>query len=69
MPQGLLTRMIDFVIPEVVNKAVKGMTAETFLEICGAYVRAWQDGAIDSELKLQSQNAPPCFWRRALKSD
>jgi len=52
MPQNLHARMIDFVIPEVVNKAVKGMTAETFLEICGAYVRAWQDGALDSEAQI-----------------
>ncbi len=52
MPPTLQDRMIDFVIPEVVNKAVKGMTAETFLEICGAYVRAWQDGAIESEAQV-----------------
>jgi hypothetical protein len=52
MPPTLQDRMIDFVIPEVVNKAVKGMTAETFLEICGAYVRAWQDEAIESEAQV-----------------
>jgi hypothetical protein len=52
MPSNLQERMIDFGIPEVVNKAVKGMTAETFLEICGAYVRAWQDGAIESDAQL-----------------
>jgi len=52
MPQNLQERMIDFVIPEVTNKTVKGMTAETFLEICGAYVRAWQDGNLESEAQI-----------------
>jgi hypothetical protein len=46
MPENLQDRMIDFEIQEVVNKSVKGMTAETFLEICGAYVRAWQEGGL-----------------------
>ncbi len=53
MPENLSRRMIEFEIPEVVNKSVKGMTAETFLEICGAYVRAWQDGALDSDAPIE----------------
>jgi hypothetical protein len=52
MPQNLPDRMIDFVIPEVTNKSVKGMTAETFLEICGAYVRAWQEGKLESDAQI-----------------
>ncbi len=34
MPPDLSGQMIDFCIPEVVNKAVKGIEAETFVEIC-----------------------------------
>jgi hypothetical protein len=52
MPTNLSAQMMDFNIPEVVNKSAKGMTAETFLEICGAYVRAWQDGALESEAQI-----------------
>jgi hypothetical protein len=52
MPSNLNAQMMDFNIPEVVNKSAKGMTAETFLEICGAYVRAWQDGALESEAQI-----------------
>jgi hypothetical protein len=52
MPANLSERMIDFEIQEVVNKSAKGMTAETFLEICGAYVTAWQEGALDSEAQI-----------------
>ena len=36
--------MIDFEIPEVTNKKVRGITAETFLEVCRGYVRALADG-------------------------
>jgi hypothetical protein len=58
VPQHLQDRMIDFVIPEVVNKSVKGMTAETFLEICGAYVRAWQDGDLsDAQVAIAKRAA------------
>jgi hypothetical protein len=46
MPPNLQSRMIDFTIPEVVNKSVKGMDAETYLEICSGYVRAMQDGQL-----------------------
>ncbi len=33
----------------VVPNTVKGMSAETFLEICKAYVKAWSDGALETE--------------------
>jgi hypothetical protein len=52
MPPNLTSQMMEFNIPEVVNKSAKGMTAETFLEICGAYVRAWQDGALESDAQI-----------------
>jgi len=52
MPQDLHSRMVDFSIQEVVNKSVKGMEADTFLEICAGYVRALQDGKLESETQV-----------------
>lgn len=43
LPEDLPGQMIEFSIPEVVNKTVRGISAETFLDICGAYVRALND--------------------------
>lgn len=53
MPAGLSEKMIDFEIPEVVNKQVRGITAETFLEVCRAYMRAFADGKLKTESQLQ----------------
>jgi hypothetical protein len=52
MPANLAEHMIDFAMQEVVNKSVKGMDADTFLEICGGYVRALQDGKLESEVQI-----------------
>ena len=49
MPADLSGMMVEFNLPEVVNKTVKGMEAETFVEICQAYVSAWQHGALQSD--------------------
>lgn len=38
--------MIEFSIPEVVNKTVRGLTAETFLDVCRGYLRAYTDGKL-----------------------
>lgn len=45
IPRDLDEQWIDFEIPEVTNKRVRGMTAETFLDLCTAYVRARDDNA------------------------
>ena len=59
MPASLRNRMIDFIVPGDANKADKGVIAETFLEICAAYVRAWRDGVIetDSEVAIAKNSA------------
>lgn len=41
--------MIEFAIPGVENKTVRGMAADTFLDICRAYVQALDDGALVTE--------------------
>jgi hypothetical protein len=46
IPEDWHEHMIEFVIPGVQNKTVRGITAETFLDICRAYVRALDDGAL-----------------------
>jgi hypothetical protein len=43
LPENLPGHMIEFSIPEVVNKTVAGMSADTFLDICRAYVNALND--------------------------
>lgn len=41
-------RMIEFTLPEVVNKTVRGLSAEDYLDICKAYVRARDDEALQT---------------------
>jgi hypothetical protein len=45
LPPDLDSQWIDFEIAEVTNKRVRGITAETFLDLCTAYVRARDDNA------------------------
>ena len=49
MPSDLADQWVEFDIPQVVNKAVKGMTAAAFIDICRAYSRARDTGALVSE--------------------
>ena len=52
MPAALSGEMVEFVMPGVVNKTVKGMDAETFVEICRAYVSAWQAGDLQTDTQI-----------------
>jgi hypothetical protein len=45
LPPDLEHQWIDFELPEVTNKRVRGLSAESFLDLCTAYVRARDDGA------------------------
>jgi hypothetical protein len=49
VPEDLYQHLIDFQIETVVNKTVRGMLAETFVEICGGYVRALEAGVLQTE--------------------
>lgn len=49
LPDDLDDQMIGFVLEGVTHKTVRGITAETFLDICRAYVTAAQDGALRTE--------------------
>ncbi len=59
IPENLPGLMVEFVLPEVVNKTVKGMEAETFVDICQAYVSAWQAGDLqgDSQIAIAKRAA------------
>lgn len=52
IPEDWSDQMIEFVMPGVRNKTVRGMDAETFLDICRAYVRALDDGALVTERQV-----------------
>ena len=47
MPTDLPDQMIEFEIGGVVNKDVRGISAETYLEICRAYVRARDEKEVE----------------------
>jgi hypothetical protein len=49
MPPDLSMQMVEFLMPGVVNKTVLGMDAETFLDICRAYVSARDERALKTE--------------------
>ena len=49
LPDDVLDQFIDFSIPEVVNRTVRGLQAETFLDITRAFVQARNDGALTTD--------------------
>ena len=53
IPSDLPGLTIEFDLKEVVNKRVQGYSADTFLEICRAYVRALSEGALETERQEQ----------------
>jgi hypothetical protein len=52
IPEDWFDQMIEFVMPGVRNKTVRGMDADTFLDICRAYVRALDDGALVTDRQI-----------------
>jgi hypothetical protein len=61
MPADLPDKMIDFSIPEVVNKTVRGLTAETFLDICRGYGRAFTEGKLESPAQIDMAHKASAF--------
>jgi hypothetical protein len=53
MPQDLEEKIIDFSIQEVVHKKVRGFLADTFLDICRGYVRAFEDGKLTTQPQME----------------
>lgn len=46
MPPGVHDEMVEFSLPGVVNRNVRGVTADTFLRICRAFVQANAEQAL-----------------------
>jgi hypothetical protein len=55
IPESVIEGMIDFNLPGVVNKTVKGIEAEAFIEICRGYVRALAGEIAGEKLTSASQ--------------
>ena len=52
LPEELEDQFIDIAIPQVVNKNVQAMSASAFIDICRAYARARDTGALTSEAQV-----------------
>jgi hypothetical protein len=52
LPDDVTSHFIEFTMPGVVNKTVLGVTAETFLEICRAYAKARDEGALQTPTQI-----------------
>jgi len=60
-PGGLADKMIDFEIPEVVNKTVRGFAADTFLEVCRGYVRAFTENKLETPAQIDMAHKAAVF--------
>jgi hypothetical protein len=52
LPSDIDDQFFDIAIREVTNKSVQAMSASAFIDICGAYSRARDTGALDSESQV-----------------
>src|SRR5579859_276289 len=54
VPDDLSEQMIEFVIPGTANsgRQIRGITAETLLDICTAYVKAGKEGALETNRQM-----------------
>jgi hypothetical protein len=53
LPADLADQFIDITIPQVVNKDVKALSASAFIDICRAYSRARDTGALTSDSQVE----------------
>ncbi|HYK04021.1 MAG TPA: P63C domain-containing protein [Thermoanaerobaculia bacterium] len=52
LPSALEEQFIEITMPQVVNKDVKALSAHAFIDICHAYSRARDTGALTSESQV-----------------
>lgn len=52
LPSDLEDQFVEITIPQVVNKTVQAMSASAFIDICRAYSRARDTGALTSEAQV-----------------
>jgi hypothetical protein len=53
MPEDFADQMIEYTIEGVTNKTVRGITADSFIDICKAYMRALNAGALQSDRQVE----------------
>lgn len=53
LPADLEHQLIDIAMPNVVNKDVKALSASAFIDICRAYSRARDTGALQTERQVE----------------
>jgi hypothetical protein len=49
LPVDWRSHFIEFDHPQVVNRVVKGISAETFIEICQAFITAWEQNELTTD--------------------
>lgn len=52
IPNDIEEQFVEISIPQVVNKSVQAMSASAFIDICRAYSRARDTGALSSEAQI-----------------
>lgn len=52
LPPDLEDQFFDITLPGVVNKSVQAMSASAFIDICRAYARGRDTGALDTEAQV-----------------
>jgi hypothetical protein len=53
--------MVEFSIPEVVNKTVRGLSAETFLDVCRGYLTAYTEGKLKTKAQVDMAHKASAF--------
>jgi hypothetical protein len=67
MPDDLPGQMVEFSLENVVNKTARGIQAETFLEICRAYVTAHAAGALQTDRQINIATKSAMFLAACAK--
>lgn len=67
LPPDFADHMIEFTLQGVTNKTVRGVTAESFCDLCTAYVKALEDGALQSDRQREIAAHAGMFLAAAAK--
>jgi hypothetical protein len=67
LPEDFTANMIEFTLEGVTTKTVRGITAESFCDLCTAYVRALENGALQSDRQREIAAHAGIFLAAAAK--
>jgi hypothetical protein len=68
IPEDIKDQMIEFSLKGVVNRTVMGLQAETFLDICRAFVQARNEGALTSDSQQETSARASMFLAACAKT-